>query len=74
MGKAAMFKKLGTNVMFPLFGRVGTAAATWLVSLGADSDLAAQVSVGIIAALLIGLDLCSSWLGRMLRERGWTIV
>ncbi|QCS37275.1 hypothetical protein [Tortoise microvirus 78] len=68
-----MLKKLGINILFPLLGRAGTAAATWLVSIGANSDHAAQVSIGLIALGLIALDLAGSWLMRKLNETGWNL-
>lgn len=57
-----MLKTVRDNVLLPLLGRLGTAAATLLVPLGVHADLAHQLGIGVTAAGLIIFDLTVSYL------------
>lgn len=53
-----MLKKALYTIGNSVAVRLGTIAATWLVAtLGVDGELARQVSVGLSAGFLIGIDL-----------------
>lgn len=45
------------NIVSPLVRRIGTAAAIYLLSLGADSALVEQAVNAVSAVVLIGVDL-----------------
>lgn len=48
----------------PLFERVGTMLAAYLIARGLDSDLVAQITNGLVAALLVGVDLAVAAVNR----------
>lgn len=59
-----MLELLKTNLVKPLAGRLGTAAAAWLLTLGVSGPLAQQIAVGVTAVALLTADLVLSWIGR----------
>lgn len=50
-------RKIYLNVMRPIVDRLGTIAATWLMSQGYDTDLTAQAVNAVVAALFLAMDL-----------------
>lgn len=48
------------NVFRPLFERVGTMFAAYLIARGVDSDLAAQLVNAMIAVVFVGVDLVTA--------------
>ncbi|MGF7009266.1 hypothetical protein [Aminobacter sp. BE322] len=52
-----MKEMLLRNFAKPLLERLGTMAAAYLIARGLDSDLVAQLINGLMAALLVGIDL-----------------
>lgn len=57
-----MLKSIRETILVPLFQRLGTMLATALIGLGVHADLAAQVGIGAVAALLIIVDLVGNHL------------
>lgn len=57
------------SVLKPLFERVGTMIAAYMIARGVDSDAAAQVVNGLVAFAAIVLDLLTSAINRQ-REMG----
>ncbi len=57
------------SVLKPLFERVGTMIAAYVIARGVDSDAAAQVVNGLVAFAAIVLDLLTSAINRQ-REMG----
>lgn len=62
----AALSRITVNVAKPLVNRLGTMLAAYLIAKGADSDLAAQLVNGIVAAVFVGIDLARDWNGRRL--------
>jgi hypothetical protein len=56
-----MFKITQKYVLEPIFRRVGTATASFLVSVGLSQDLARPTEMVIVAVLGVGLDLVNSY-------------
>ncbi|MFU0507254.1 hypothetical protein [Pseudaminobacter sp. NGMCC 1.201702] len=58
------------NFARPLLERLGTMAAAYLIARGLDSDLVAQLVNGVMAAVLVGVDLLTARASRksLLRE------
>ena len=52
-----MKEMLLRNFARPLLERLGTMAAAYLIARGLDSDAVAQLVNGVMAAVLVGLDL-----------------
>ncbi|MER8649913.1 hypothetical protein [Mesorhizobium sp. M1121] len=50
------------HVVTPLVTRIGTALAAYLLAKGMDGDMVDQMVNGLIAVLLVGIDLCTRWL------------
>lgn len=50
------------HVLTPLVTRIGTALAAYLLAKGMDGDMIDQIVNGLIAVLLVGIDLCTRWL------------
>lgn len=50
------------SIVGPSVRRLGTAVGAWLVGLGMDADVSAQVQVGFVAAVLFAIDLAASHL------------
>lgn len=59
-----MFEAIKTHVVYPLFGRVGTGAATVLVGYGVNATHAQQIGLGLAAAGLVVFDLLVGYLNR----------
>lgn len=57
-----MLKTITDNVLLPLFTRIGTMAGAALLGAGANQELVEQAILGIIAMLLIAVDLAVRWL------------
>ncbi len=52
-----MKEMLVRNFARPLLERLGTMAAAYLIARGLDSDMVAQLVNGLMAAVLVGVDL-----------------
>lgn len=52
------------NFAKPLMERLGTMAAAYLIARGLDSDMVAQLVNGVVAALLVGIDLAVAAMNR----------
>lgn len=59
-----MLQVIQNNILYPLAGRVGTAAAAYLVTLGVAADHADWVRLGVIGVAGVGFDLAVSFLYR----------
>lgn len=59
-----MFEVIKQNVVYPLAGRLGTAAAATLIGMGASDQHANWVALGVAGLIGVGCDLASSWLRR----------
>lgn len=55
-----MRKTLIINFVRPILERLGTMAAAYLIARGLDTDLVAQLVNGVVAAVLVGLDLVTA--------------
>lgn len=56
-----MWSLIKSNVLAPLATRLGTSIAGALVAYGMNADHAAQVGVGLTAAVLVAWDLFWAW-------------
>lgn len=59
-----MFEVIKQNVVYPLAGRLGTAAAAALIGMGASDQHANWVALGVAGGVGVAIDLLSSWLRR----------
>lgn len=64
-----MLDILTQNLLKPLLSRIGTTAATLLVSYGVQQELATQVATGVTALGLILADLTIDWHNRQRARR-----
>lgn len=64
-----MWNTIKTNLVLPALGRFGTSAATYLVGMDIAETHAVQITTGISALILVGLDLVASWAMRQMAER-----
>lgn len=58
-----------SNVLVPLFTRVGTLATGFLVGMGANTNHAEWVGLGVAGLGLIGVDLGLAWLRKRSIQR-----
>jgi len=59
---------LSGEIFEPIIRRLGTASATYLVTVGVHADVANDVKLGIIAVAGITVDLMFSHLARKARK------
>lgn len=64
-----MWNTIKTNLVLPALGRFGTSAATYLVGMDIAETHAVQITTGLSALILVGLDLVASWAMRQMAER-----
>lgn len=55
-----LFKSLGEEVVKPLFRRMGTFMATYIVASGVPSDTAETIVLGVVAGAGVIFDLATS--------------
>lgn len=59
-----MWHSLRENLLLPVLGRVGTAAAMWLVSKGWPVEYLAQLETVALVTLMLGADWLYAWTRR----------
>lgn len=64
-----MWNTIKTNLVLPALGRFGTSAATYLVGMDIAETHAIQITTGLSALILVGLDLVASWSMRQMAKR-----
>jgi hypothetical protein len=55
-----MFAVIYEQLLYPLLRRAGTVLATYLVSSGVAQDTASSIANGVVALMLVGVDLINS--------------
>lgn len=63
-GDKLMLELFKQNVLYPAAGRMGTALATWVVTMGATQQHADWLFLGTMGAIGVAFDLGSSWVRR----------
>lgn len=70
-----MLEALKTNLLYPVLGRLGTMAASALVTSGVAQQHADAIGLGLTATALVGIDLISSWVRKQaIHNKVWMDV
>lgn len=64
-----MFSQFKSNVLAPVSTRLGSLVSGGLVGLGAQTDHANWVGIGVASGLLISVDLMAAWLRKRAIQR-----